>query len=257
MKRVPINVDIGERGADHPVDRALLECVDIANIACGGHAGDAASVRAFMRRATERGVRAAAHLSYPDPANFGRVSMRLPERQLLDVLDRQYALMAGTATVKFHGALYNDACADRRLAEALAAWLAGNAVSEVITSHDGALAHACRRAGGRVLAEAFAERRYAWSPSTGRLSLVSRAHPHACITDCARAMEQVRSIVERGRVSALVGSGAPSDPRREIAIRADTICIHSDSGISLELARAVRAFLASRFGRWPGRATEE
>ncbi|MBE0665952.1 MAG: LamB/YcsF family protein, partial [Candidatus Aminicenantes bacterium] len=57
-----INCDIGERGHDHPVDRRLMEVIHIANLACGGHAGNSASVQAFRALAEENGVELAAHL---------------------------------------------------------------------------------------------------------------------------------------------------------------------------------------------------
>ena len=70
-----VNCDIGERGADHPVDRQLMELIDIANIACGGHAGDETSIHAFCQLAEQHGVTVTAHLSYPDRENFGRRSL--------------------------------------------------------------------------------------------------------------------------------------------------------------------------------------
>ena len=104
-----INCDIGEKGPLHEGDRKLMEYIQIANLACDGHAGDKASVDAFRELAGKCGVGVAAHLSYPDKPNFGRASMALPEAELLAALDAQLALLPGVTLVKFHGALYNDA----------------------------------------------------------------------------------------------------------------------------------------------------
>ena len=116
-----INCDIGEQGPLHEGDRALMEFIHIANIACDGHAGDKESVAAFRALAEQRGVRIAAHLSYPDKPNFGRASMEISDEDLLAALDAQLALLPGVKLVKFHGALYNRACRDASLAGLLAA----------------------------------------------------------------------------------------------------------------------------------------
>jgi len=82
-----INCDIGERGPGHATDRKLMEVIHIASLACGGHAGDSGSVKAFSALAEENGVELAAHLSYPDRENFGRRPMRLPASALLAALE--------------------------------------------------------------------------------------------------------------------------------------------------------------------------
>jgi 5-oxoprolinase (ATP-hydrolysing) subunit A len=237
MSRILLNADIGERGPDHPVDRELMRYLDIANIACGGHAGNAESVAAFAFVAAKRGIMVAAHLSYPDKEHFGREPLHLPFGQLRDSLDTQLALIPDARAVKFHGALYSDSCADRTLAEKLAEWLHAQALALVITLKDSELSRSCERAGIRVLAEAFAERRYAWSSATGRLSLVRRTRPDACMTDLAEALEQVRTIIAHRQVRAMVeGDGVPSAAGL-LAAAIDTQQLHSDSAIALGLAR--------------------
>ena len=234
--RLLVNADIGERGADHPVDRALMAHVDIANIACGGHAGDAESVRAFRALADARGARVTAHLSYPDRAGFGREAMTLPPVQLRAALDAQRALMPDVRAVKLHGALYNATCVDAALATEIAAWLASWGASTVLTLPGSALEAACRARGIAVLREAFADRRYAYDPATRRLTLVPRSAAGACIERAEDAAEQVRSIAEERCVAARV-AGTPRV--EQVALEADTICIHSDSPIALDLARAI------------------
>lgn len=237
MKRFLINVDIGERGADHPVDREVMRYVDIANVACGGHAGDPRSVGAFRALADEHHVTVAAHLSYPDRQNFGRLSVKLPGARLQAALDNQLAMLPGVHRVKFHGALYNDACADALLAAQLTAWLVRRQIREMIAPGDSELARACRDADIRVLSEAFAERRYVVDPATGRLALMSRSHAGACLEDCGNALEQVRRIAVSGQVAAAVEDGSANPPVRLVAIAADTICLHSDTPIVLDLAK--------------------
>jgi len=234
-----INCDIGEQGPLHEGDRALMEFIHIANIACDGHAGDKESVAAFRALAEQRGVRIAAHLSYPDKPNFGRACMAISDEDLLAALDAQLALLPGVKLVKFHGALYNQACRDARLAELLAGWLKRAGVSGVLAPADSELGAAVYRLSLAVLREAFLDRRYSYDGTAGHLRLVSRGAGNAVITDVAEALAQAGEITQRGRVNV---SGDPAKPAWK-PIKADTLCIHSDSPIALELARKLRAEL--------------
>ena len=227
-ERILLNCDIGERGPDNSTDLELMRWIDIANVACGGHAGDHVSVDAFRRRADEYGVIVTAHLSYPDREGFGRKRMEIPVSALIASLEEQYALLPGVEMVKFHGALYNDGCRREDLAGELAGWLAHTPCTRVITLPDSALDKACRAVGIAVMAEAFAERRYLVDPETGILSLVGRDRADASIETVEEAVAQVERIVLRGEVAT---------PARVVPVRADTVCIHSDSVIAIPLAR--------------------
>ena len=232
-----INCDIGEQGPLHEGDRKLMEFIHIANLACQGHAGDKDSVEAFRALAAERGVRVAAHLSYPDRENFGRATMRLPDAELLAALEAQLALLPGVTLVKLHGALYNDAWHDAALAELLAGWLRQSGVSGVIAPADAELSFAARKQGITVLREAFVDRRYVYDEPAGRLRLADRTAPDAVIADAGEALAQAENIITHGRVNV---SGDPAHPAWK-ELEADTVCIHSDSPIALELAAGLRA----------------
>ena len=234
-----INCDIGEKGPLHPEDCELMKFIHIANVACEGHAGDKESVDSFRALAQASGVGVAAHISYPDRANFGRASMDLPDAELFAALDAQMALLPGVKMVKFHGALYNDVWKDAALADLLAGWLMRNDIGTVLTPADSELAASDRRLGMTVLREAFADRRYEFDEESGRLRLASRSVPEAAITDVKEALAQAEEIVRRGRVNV---SGDPANPVWK-PVKADTICIHSDSPIALELATKLRAAL--------------
>lgn len=240
MKPLLINVDIGERGVDHPLDRELMTLIDIANVACGGHAGDAASVGHFCALAERNHLAVAAHISYPDRANFGRKTLNLSPDVLRTSMNRQINLLPDVRMVKFHGALYNEACVHADLARMLAQWLLKRGVNQVIVMPDTELCRSCHQAGIRVLKEAFAERAYAWSAADHRLTLVNRAHAHACLECADEAMEQVRMIVERGQVRAYAANDASPTVAGCFAVEIDTVCIHSDSPIALELCQRMR-----------------
>lgn len=234
-----INCDIGEKGPLHEGDCKLMDFIHIANLACDGHAGDKETVDAFRTLAQAREVGISAHLSYPDKANFGRATMELSETGLLAALDAQLALLPGVKMVKFHGALYNDAWRDARLADLLAGWLMRCGISGLLAPADSELAAAARRLGINVLREAFIDRRYACDDSGGRLRLANRSEANAVITDVQEALAQAAEIVVRNRVNV---SGDPARPVWK-KIKADTLCIHSDSPIALELAQKLRAAL--------------
>jgi len=237
-----INCDIGERGYDHPVDRALMERIDIANIACGGHAGDETSVKAFRELARRYGVEISAHLSYPDRENFGRTTIVMKEEDLLVSLDQQYALMSDVKMVKFHGALYNDCARDPGLAALLAGWLKKQGITGIITQFDSELALACGSMGITVVAEAFAERRYALDPRTGTVGLVSRTKDYASIHNLEDAVAHSTEIYKNQKVSACLET-EKGLVYEDVPLRAETICIHSDSEIALDLAGALKEAL--------------
>lgn len=233
---IQINCDIGERGPEHPVDIALMDYIHIANIAAGGHAGDEASIATFTQLAKKKGVEITAHLSYPDRENFGRYSMTIARSDLLRSLDTQLNRLTDVAAVKFHGALYNDAVVDEGLARDLADWLHQTGLQRVVTPSDSQLAVFSIEKGLEVLYEAFAERNYLFTPTLNRLTLVSRQLDFASIKDCEQAVMHSREIINKGQVKAFVETAKGNYKRESIPLKVDTICIHSDSEIALELA---------------------
>lgn len=239
--RIDLNSDIGESfgawrmGADEDV----LDHVTSANIACGFHAGDPATMRRTVELAHARGVAIGAHPSLPDLQGFGRREMRIDADEAHALVIYQvgalaaFARAAGSALthVKPHGALYTMAARDRGLAEAIARAvhdvdarlvLVGLAASE--------LTAAGARAGLRVAHEAFADRRYL---ADGRL--VARSQADAVIEDVEAAVGQAVSIATRGVVGTIDGSTR--------AIQADTICVHGDRAAAGEFARRLRSAL--------------
>jgi 5-oxoprolinase (ATP-hydrolysing) subunit A len=230
-----LNADIGE-GCD---DAGLMPYLTRVSIACGGHAGDAASMTAALRLAAEHGVAAGAHPSYPDRSQFGRRALAASGDEIAAWVTEQTETLAEQAArlglrlahVKPHGALYNVAARDAAVARAIARAVAAVDPALVVIGLAGSqLIAAGQAAGLPVLNEAFADRRYL--PS-GRL--VSRETAGALIVDPADAAEQAR-VLAAGRAVATLGGGA-------VRIRADTICLHSDTPGALNIARAVHAAL--------------
>lgn len=233
--RVSLNVDLGERGVDHPVDLALLDHADLVNVACGGHAGSAASARSWAGRAAARGVGVTAHLSYPDPVGFGRRPMRLPPPELADALSRQRDRLPGVDAVKLHGALYHAADADEGVAAFLTGWLRGAGFRRVLTPGSGALAASAAAAGLAVVPEAFADRRYTRASGSGRPVLLGRGHAGAVLGP-AEAEAQARRLLRRGQVL-LHPDAEPA------AVAAGTLCVHGDHPDAAETAARVAGVL--------------
>ncbi|WP_405655283.1 LamB/YcsF family protein [Streptomyces sp. RK9] len=238
---IDLNADLGEgfgrwRLTD---DEELLSVVTSANVACGFHAGDAATMRRVCERAAERGVRIGAQVSYRDLAGFGRRAMDVPAAELaaevayqigaLEVFAR--AAGAGVAYVKPHGALYNRAVHDVEQASAVVdGVLLADAALPVLGLPGSRLLEAAEKAGLPVVTEAFADRAY-----TDEGTLVPRGTDGAVVTEADAVVERSLGIARFGTV---VSHGG-----RRIDVRARSLCLHGDTPGAVELARQVRARL--------------
>jgi UPF0271 protein len=237
MKRIDLNCDMGELpGAiADGTQESLMRSITSANVACGGHAGDFATMRTTIEQALKYDVAIGAHPGYPDRENFGRLELKLSSQEISDFVFQQVSALAEIAEsfgasvihVKPHGALYNQAVGNREIASAIAAGVARWRRDVVLVGLAGsAMLEVFRKAGFVVAAEAFADRRY--EPDG---TLRSRKFADALVGDPGEASRQAVSIVERGLVTASNGS--------EVAVNADTICIHGDTPGATEIASAV------------------
>jgi UPF0271 protein len=234
--RIDFNCDLGEGCGD---DAAILPYVSSANIACGGHAGDEATMRETLRLCREHGVAAGAHPGYDDPEHFGRRTLPLSRDEIGMLMLNQLARLAAVAAdegvrlthVKPHGALYNLAADDRIVAEAIVGAVAAFDPNLIVYGlSQSQLTDAAEAAGLRVAHEVFAERGYA---RNGRL--LPRGQPGAVIESLDDAIAQVHGLVVRGEVATADGGS--------IALRADTLCLHGDRSDAPAFARALRAAL--------------
>ncbi len=243
-RQVPsLNADMGERGVDSDEDHRLMPLLDIANLACGGHAGSRASVDFYKTMAAEEGVEVAAHLSYADKASFGRKVLDVSIDQLKQDLDQQRTLLPDTRLLKFHGALYNQVCVDPILAEAMVEWVVSAGFDRVLTLPHSLFALKLHERGLRVICEAFIDRRYLFK-GEGRAVLMPRTHATACMDDLSDALEQVDQMLSFGRVIAY--SDHTLVDRKRVQMPIGTLCIHSDSMLAYPLAHAVRALLGAK-----------
>jgi len=232
---IDINADVGE-GAGH--DAGIIPLVSSVNIACGAHAGDAATMHETVALALRHGVAIGAHPGHADPAHMGRRPLPVAPAEAAELVARQIAALeaiagAALAHVKLHGALYHQVGDDAALAEAVAARLARSWPRLVVVAPaNSVLATVVRAHGLSVAEEAFIDRAYG---DDGRL--VARSQPGAMLDDPAAAARQAVRLARAGRVRTVGG--------RDLAVRADTLCVHGDGPDPVGCLRAVRVALAA------------
>jgi UPF0271 protein len=235
--RIDVNCDMGElpEAIADGTQESLMASLTSVNIACGGHAGDERTMKATIEQALRWKLAIGAHPGYADRANFGRVELELPAKEIADSVFEQVCRLAEIAAgcgarvvhVKPHGALYNQAVKNRGIAEAIANGVGRWDKSTVLVGLAGSpMLEVFRQAGFAVAAEAFADRRY---EADGTLR--SRKFEDALIRNPEEAAWQALGIAERGLVIASDGS--------EVSVDAQTLCIHGDTPGAPAIAAAV------------------
>lgn len=242
MKTIDLNCDMGEGFGVYSLgdDKAMLDIVTSANIACGFHAGDPLVMAKTLAEAKTRGVGCGAHPSFMDLWGFGRrpILGQTPdeiEKQLIYQIGALQALAHAQgfrlAHVKTHGSLGNMANEDMELARAVARAIKAVDPGLIFIVMPGLpTERAGEEAGLKVAREIYADRAYA---DNGNLA--SRKLPGAVLHDADAAAERVLRIVESGEVVSISGA--------RIQVRADTVCVHGDTADAVAMARAVRSRL--------------
>jgi UPF0271 protein len=233
---VDLNADLGE-GSGH--DEELFELITSANVATGFHAGDANTMHAAISSAKKRGVAVGAHPSLFDRENFGRKELAVSPDEVFEGVKYQLGVFQAIAEaadvrpnhVKAHGALYNMAMRDEKLADAIA-----HATKEIdpdlifFAAHHSALSRAGEAHGLQIAREVFADRNY-----LANGTLVPRTRPDALLHDPAEAAARVLRMLRENKVRSVDGT--------DVDLRAETICVHGDNPAAVEFVRALRAAL--------------
>lgn len=236
--RIDLSCDMGEasNAEEQAVEDALWPLVSSASIACGGHAGDAGSMRHAVGMAKAHGVMLAAHPSYPDRENFGRKTVAMDPGALRESIAMQIRALRAVAgaegiavrRVKPHGALYNDLHRDPVLAQSVVEAISSvDRDLAVVASPGSAALDVAKRAGVPVVLEAFADRRY--RPDG---SLVPRGRDDALLKDFDAAADQALRLATSSEVVA--------DGGTVIHVEFRTLCIHGDMPGSHERLRRIR-----------------
>ncbi|MDR3348603.1 MAG: LamB/YcsF family protein [Acidaminococcales bacterium] len=252
--KIDLNCDTGENFSMYRLgeDTQVMPLVTSVNIACGFHASDPLNMRRAVRLAKQYGAAVGAHPSFPDLVGFGRRVMNLaPEEIIADVIYQVSALKGFCAAegvpmqhVKAHGALYNVAEKDAAVAETIArAIKAVDANLIMVCMAKSEMVKGAKAAGVRWVEEFFADRAY-----TAEGNLVSRKVEGSVIHDAAAVSGRVLRVIKEKKVKSIDGT--------DVAIDAQTICVHGDTPGAVELIRKIRDDLQSAglqleaFGQW-------
>jgi UPF0271 protein len=235
--KVDLNCDMGESFGAYKLgnDEEILDFVTSANIACGFHAGDAATMRKTVAMALEKNVGIGAHPGLQDLVGFGRRNIAISPQEAYDLTVYQIGALSGFVQaeggrlqhVKAHGALYNMAAKDAALSQAIAEAVYKVNPELILYGLSGSeLLKAGEKIGLRTAGEVFSDRTYQQDGT-----LTSRTQPNALITDPDTAIAQVIRMVQENKVRTV--------QNEDIGIDAETICIHGDGVAALQFAAAI------------------
>ena len=238
---ININCDLGEKSKFHSAenDPELLNIVNSANVACGYHAGDEATMEMIVQISKKKGVSIGAHPSFNDPQNFGRKKINLNSSEIKKLIVEQYEILQNIAQknndvvthIKPHGALNNMACEDFDLATTLA-----NTINEInkdiiyLVPTGSKMEAAAKKLNMKIACEIFADRNY---EDDG--NLISRSKSNAIITDPEIAKIHVIEMIKNQSLNCLSG--------KKIPCNIDSVCIHGDNKSSLNTAKIIKKIL--------------
>jgi len=243
MKRVDLNCDLGESFGNYTcgLDAEVIPHISSANVACGFHASDPLVMMKTVALAKQHGVSVGAHPGYPDLVGFGRRNMTVSPAELKAMVQYQIGALQAFCKaqgvvlqhVKPHGAMYNMAAKERKLADAICEAIGEVDSSLILLGLSGSqMLEAAKETGLPWASEVFADRAYEEDGS-----LTPRALPGSVITDEEEAIARVLQMVQNGTVTSRSGKTIP--------IQADSICLHGDGVKAVEFAKRIRAELTA------------
>ncbi|PKB00447.1 UPF0271 protein [Flavobacteriaceae bacterium MAR_2009_75] len=230
---IEINCDVGEGSVG---EERLFPLISSCSIACGGHTGDRVSMEKAVRLAKRYQVRVGAHPSYPDPDNFGRVSIAISENKLVKSIKEQIHSLIDIIEnedeqldhIKAHGALYNDMNKNSYLAKLFLSGIEEyKLTTHLLVPYGSEIENEAIKQGFRIKYEAFADRNY-----NADLSLVARSKSNALIENPQKVLEHILFIKTEGQVKTINGGLKK--------IKADTFCIHGDTSTAFEIVSYIR-----------------
>ena len=236
--KIDLNCDLGESFGNYKIgmDEEVIKYISSANIACGFHASDPLVMVKTVALAKEYGVKVGAHPGFPDLVGFGRRNMNVSPAELKAMVMYQVGALAAFCKardikmnhVKPHGAMYNMAAKDIKLALAIAEGIAEVDDSLILLGLSGSqLLKAAQEVGLKSAAEVFADRAYEEDGS-----LVARTKAGAVIADENEVIERVIKMIKLSKVQTITG--------KEIEIKPDSICIHGDNPKALNFVKLIR-----------------
>ena len=236
--KIDLNCDLGESFGNYKIgmDEEVIKYISSANIACGFHASDPLVMAKTVLLAKENGVSIGAHPGYPDLVGFGRRNMNVSSAELKAMVQYQIGALNAFCKangvkmnhVKPHGAMYNMAAKDEKLALAIAEGIAQVDDSLILLGLSGSqLLKAANQVGLKCANEVFADRAYEEDGS-----LVARTKEGAVITNEEEVIARVIKMIKEQKVKAITG--------KEIEIKPDSICVHGDNPKALNFVKVIR-----------------
>jgi len=229
---ININCDLGE-GLNN--EHLIMPLINSCNIACGGHAGDSQSMIECVEISIENEVEIGAHPSYPDKENFGRKKIDISRSDLycslIDQVERLNSITASYGKklhhIKAHGALYNQMFTDKDLSDFYLDTIKGfKKECYIYIPYNSEIEKSALEKGFKIMYEAFGDRAY-----NDNLSLVSRNMKGALINNPKLVIDQIANIIDSKKIKSI------NDKYK--SIKADTICIHSDTDNSIEILKEI------------------
>ena len=229
---ININCDLGE-GLNN--EHLIMPLINSCNIACGGHAGDSQSMIECVEISIKNDVEIGAHPSYPDKENFGRKKIDISRSELyfslIDQIERLNSIAVSYGKklhhIKAHGALYNQMFSDKDLSDFYLDTIKGfQEECYIYIPYNSEIEKSALEKGFKIMYEAFGDRAY-----NDNLSLVSRDIKGALINNPKLVIDQISNIIDSEKVKSING--------KQKSIKADTICIHSDTDNSIEILKEI------------------
>lgn len=236
-----LNSDLGESFSVYqmPNEKQIMKHIDMANIACGFHAGDPLNLQKSVSMAVHYGLEIGAHPSYPDLVGFGRRSMKCSHDEIEAFVIYQCGALNAIALanggrisyVKPHGGLYNDMMRDEAVLSAILSAIAkyDNTLPLMIlsTSKNAHFEKKAKQYGVKLLYEAFADRAY-----TNEGFLLPRSQKGAVLHKKDDVLKRVKMLVQKGIIESIDGKKLP--------LKVDALCVHGDNKEALELVKAIK-----------------
>ena len=229
-----INCDMGEAFGLYKMgdDEAIMPLISTANVACGFHGSDFNHMRKTVALAKRHGVTVGAHPSLPDLQGFGRREMKMGREELANCIIYQVGALKGFLEaedmplnhIKPHGALYGMAARMEDVAHAVcdaADVFKVPLFGMINTNHE----RIYTARGHRFVAEFYTDLDYG---DDGSL-IITREHE---ARDPADAAARTLRAIKEGKVRSIGGV--------DVAVRADAICVHSDTPNAVAIAITVR-----------------
>ncbi len=236
-KNIKLNCDMGE-ALDRSLDAQIMPYIDMANLACGFHAGDPVTMHKSIKDAKANGVSIGAHPSYPDLEGFGRrnmdcsveeiVSLVIYQSGALDALCQSYDIKIDY--IKPHGALYNTMMKDievfKAITKAISKYNKNIKLMILSNAHNEEYATMADKYGISLLYEVFADRAYRDDGS-----LVPRSQRDALLSSEAEVVQRAKLLQEEGCIKTING--------KNLSLQADTLCVHGDNAQALSIIQAL------------------